>query len=141
MAEISWGILRERPIDDIEVGWRIFMPDAFSGYWSGKDGRVAPLIGCGCSGTVWVVLARDGERVTIVKEDGTRKHTTRIDPTIKTILRVLSPVELAKLRTASEVCDQLGYWHAVVRVNRKTVTATRFDYTRRIPHNEIFEVR
>lgn len=141
MAEISWGMLRERPIDDIEAGWRLFRMGAFSGYWSSKDDRVVPLMGCECLGTVWVVLARDGKRVTIAKEDGTREHTTHIDPAAKTILRVLSPVEPAKLRTASEVCDRLGYWHDVVRVNRISVTATRGEYTRRIPYNEIFEVR
>lgn len=68
----DWADLRERPARGLAVG-DIFVSSlpAFTSYFTGRDGRVRPAMGCEPpGGTAWTVTARDGNVTTCRGHDG-----------------------------------------------------------------------
>lgn len=86
----GWDDLRERPARELAVGDVFISPVAFAAYTTGRDGRVAGVIGCGGPrGTAWTVVARDGDVTTCRSHDG-REQTQEI-PERARVLKVVGP--------------------------------------------------
>jgi hypothetical protein len=85
-AALTWQDLRHRPARDLKAGDQWIIPPAFATYSAAPDGAVRGHGWEPPTGTLWRVVARDGDKVTAVDQDG--RELTEALPRAARVLKV-----------------------------------------------------